>query len=194
MAFWALPARHAFASCPATQPCPAVDKHKGDLAVPDMHTTIHPAVLPMLLSGPPPPMPLEEELPEFDHAIQECSERPVVGQLPAAAPLASLHWIAGAADAPFLMAGLGHGALTQWLRLAHIAMGGSGVAAPHPDDRRFAHPSWQQRPFSLFAQAVLLGEEWCAAAMHSPGGTLFAPATSEAHAAGTFSGTRPQDR
>lgn len=136
--------------------------------MPDMQTTIHPAVLPMLLSGPPPPLPFQEGLPEFDHVIQECRERPAAGQLPVIAPLASLDWIIQASNAPLLATGLGHSALTQWFRLAHAAIGGGNVATPHPDDRRFAHPSWQQRPFSLFAQAVLLGEEWCAAAARGP--------------------------
>lgn len=139
--------------------------------MPDMQAPIHPAVLPMLLSGPPPPLPLQEGLPEFDHVIQECKDQPAAGQLPITAPLAYMNWIAQAANAPLLMTDLGHSALTQWLRLVQVAMSGSGVAASHSNDRRFTHPSWQQRPFNLFIQAVLLGEEWGASAAHDPGRT-----------------------
>lgn len=150
--------------------------------MPDMQACIHPAVLPILLSGP--PLPLQEGLPEFAHVIQECKERPAAGQLPVTVPLASLDWIVQAADAPLLAMGLGHGAMTQWFRLVHAAMG-SDVAVPHPDDRRFAHPSWQQRPFSLLAQAVLLGEEWCASAMRSPIGMPPRPGMPGSQTAGT---------
>jgi polyhydroxyalkanoate synthase len=31
---------------------------------------------------------------------------------------------------------------------------------PPPDDHRFQGDAWQQRPYSLLAQALLLGEEW----------------------------------
>jgi len=151
--------------------------------VPDMQAPIHSAVLPMLLSGPPPPLPLQEGLPEFDHVIQECKDQPAAGQLPVTAPIASLDWIVQAVNAPLLMTGLGRSALTQWLRLVHVAMGGGVVAAPHQDDRRFTHPSWQQRPFNLFAQAVLLGEQWCAAAAHDPGEAPPRPGSSSHHPA-----------
>lgn len=153
--------------------------------MPDMQASIHPAVLPMLLSGPPPPLPLQEELPEFDHVIQRCKEPPAARQLPVTAPLASLDWIVQAVNAPLLMTGLGRSPLTQWLRLVHVAIGGGVVAAPHPDDRRFTHPSWQQRPFNLFAQAVLLGEEWCAAAVHNPGEAPPRPGNPSHHPAST---------
>ncbi|WP_456664723.1 poly-beta-hydroxybutyrate polymerase N-terminal domain-containing protein [Bradyrhizobium sp. LB13.1] len=32
---------------------------------------------------------------------------------------------------------------------------------PQPQDRRFARPEWEAAPFNLFAQAFLLGEQWC---------------------------------
>ncbi|MET4222083.1 hypothetical protein ABIB00_007319 [Bradyrhizobium sp. LB14.3] len=32
---------------------------------------------------------------------------------------------------------------------------------PQPQDRRFARPEWEAPPFNLFAQAFLLGEQWC---------------------------------
>ena len=48
---------------------------------------------------------------------------------------------------------------------------GSGTAiAPKPDDHRFGNPAWQERPFDLLVQSVLLGEEWWERVINSPGG------------------------
>jgi polyhydroxyalkanoate synthase len=44
------------------------------------------------------------------------------------------------------------------------------VIVPQPDDDRFAHPAWRERPYDLLAQAVLLGEEWWDGVVRSPGG------------------------
>lgn len=44
------------------------------------------------------------------------------------------------------------------------------MIAPQPDDDRFAHPAWRERPYDLLTQAVLLGEEWWDSVVRSPGG------------------------
>ncbi len=48
--------------------------------------------------------------------------------------------------------------------------GRGNAIAPLPGDRRFAHPTWQQHPYDLLTQAVLLGEEWWDSIVRSPGG------------------------
>ncbi len=73
-------------------------------------------------------------------------------------------------NSAFQTMALGGTALTQWQRLAKVAMGGEKVIAPKPDDHRFAHPAWQQAPYNILTQAVLLGEEWWDSVVRSPGG------------------------
>jgi Poly-beta-hydroxybutyrate polymerase (PhaC) N-terminus len=41
---------------------------------------------------------------------------------------------------------------------------------PKPDDHRFVAPAWQQYPYNLLTQAVLLGEEWWDSVAQSPNG------------------------
>jgi polyhydroxyalkanoate synthase len=42
------------------------------------------------------------------------------------------------------------------------AMSGTPAITPPPGDRRFLAPAWQQRPYNVLTQAVLLGEEFWA--------------------------------
>ena len=92
------------------------------------------------------------------------------GRSPSTVALACLDWAAHAANAPFQTADLGRTAVAQWGRLMRTAMGQGTPVVPKSDDHRFANPAWQQRPFSLLTQAVLLGEEWWDSVVRSPSG------------------------
>ncbi len=107
---------------------------------------------------------------DLDRMLHVWQSRFTGGRSPSTVGLAFLDWAAHAANAPFQMAALGRTALAQWQRLAHAAAGNAPVIAPQPDDRRFAHPAWQRRPYDLLTQAVLLGEEWWDGVVRSPGG------------------------
>ena len=61
-------------------------------------------------------------------------------------------------------------ALAQWQRLILAAIGGTAAIEPPPDDRRFQSPAWQKRPYTAFAQALLLSEEWWDNVIHRPSG------------------------
>jgi polyhydroxyalkanoate synthase len=107
---------------------------------------------------------------KLDRMLHVWQSRYTAGRSPSTVGLAFLDWAAHAANAPFQTADLGRTALAQWQRLAQAAMGGAPAIAPQPDDRRFAHPAWRQRPYDLLTQAVLLGEEWWDSVARSPGG------------------------
>jgi polyhydroxyalkanoate synthase subunit PhaC len=92
------------------------------------------------------------------------------GRSPSTVALAGLDWAAHAANAPFQTMELGRLATTQWVRLMRIAAGMEPPVAPKPDDHRFVSRAWQQRPFDLLTQAVLLGEEWWDIVVRSPEG------------------------
>ena len=80
--------------------------------------------------------------------------------IPSTVALAYLDWAAHAANAPFQTAELARSAVGQWRRLLRIVLGQEAKVPPPPGDRRFAAPAWQQHPFDLLTQAVLLGEAW----------------------------------
>ena len=107
---------------------------------------------------------------KLDRMLHVWQSRYTAGRSPSTVGLAFLDWAAHAANAPFQTADLGRTALAQWQRLAQAAMGGAPAIAPQPDDRRFAHPAWRQRPYDLLTQAVLLGEEWWDSVARSPSG------------------------
>jgi len=107
---------------------------------------------------------------DLDRMLHVWQSRFTGGRSPSTVGLAFLDWTAHAANAPFQTAALGRTALAQWQRLAHAVVGSAPVIAPQPDDRRFAHPAWQRRPYDLLTQAVLLGEEWWGGVVRSPGG------------------------
>jgi len=60
----------------------------------------------------------------------------------------------------------------QWRRLLRIALGQEAKVPPPPGDRRFAAPAWQQHPFDLLTQAVLLGEAWWNDLADNPAGVI----------------------
>jgi polyhydroxyalkanoate synthase len=96
----------------------------------------------------------------IDRMLHDWQARFTGGRSPSTVALAMLDWAAHAGNAPFETAALVRSAMTQWQRLATAAAGGAPAIAPLPGDRRFADPAWQQRPYALLTQAVLLGEEF----------------------------------
>ena len=55
-------------------------------------------------------------------------------------------------------------------RLSEAAVSKKKIIAPLSYDRRFAAPAWEQPPYDLLVQAVLLGEEWAKSVVKTPGG------------------------
>ena len=106
----------------------------------------------------------------LDRKLHVWQSRFTAGRSPSTLGLAFSDWVVHAINAPFQTAALARTAMAQWQRLAHTAMGGGKAIVPLPGDRRFAHPAWQQRPYDLLTQAVLLGEEWWDSIVRSPGG------------------------
>jgi polyhydroxyalkanoate synthase len=115
----------------------------------------------------PPQLSVEANLDRMLHVWQS---RFTAGRSPSTPGLAFSDWAVHAMNAPFQTAGLARTAMAQWQRLAHTMMGGGKAIAPLPGGRRFGHPAWQQRPYDLLTQAVLLGEEWWDSIVRSPGG------------------------
>jgi polyhydroxyalkanoate synthase len=107
---------------------------------------------------------------DLDRMLHAWQSRFTGGRSPSTVALALRDWGAHMANAPFQTAALGQAALAQWQRLAQTALGVENPIAPRPGDHRFAHPAWQQRPYDLLVQAVLLGEEWWDKVVRSPGG------------------------
>ena len=107
---------------------------------------------------------------DLDRLLHVWQSRFTGGRSPSTVALACLDWVAHAANAPFQTADLGRTAMANWARLMRTAMGQETPIAAQPGDHRFADPAWQQRPYSLLTQAVLLGEEWWQSVVRSPGG------------------------
>ncbi len=120
----------------------------------------------------PPPAPPHVTTPaDLDRMLHAWQSRFTGGRSPSTVALALRDWAAHMANAPFQTAALGQAALSaQWQRLAQTALGMEPPIAPRPDHHRFADPAWQQRPYDLLVQAVLLGEEWCDKVVRTPGG------------------------
>jgi poly[(R)-3-hydroxyalkanoate] polymerase subunit PhaC len=106
----------------------------------------------------------------LDRMLHVWQSRFTGGRSPSTVGLALLDWTAHAANSPFQTAALASTALAQWSRLGRTAMGVEKAIAPKPGDHRFASPAWQQYPYNLLTQAVLLGEEWWDSVVQSPGG------------------------
>jgi polyhydroxyalkanoate synthase subunit PhaC len=137
--------------------------------MPDMPTTVVPPAPPADVRPPQPPSSRVTTPADLDRMLHAWQSRFTGGRSPSTISLAFRDWAVHMANAPFQTAALGRTALAQWQRLAHAAMGGEKAIAPQPGDHRFAHPAWQQYPYDLLVQAVLLGEEWCSV-VRSPGG------------------------
>jgi polyhydroxyalkanoate synthase subunit PhaC len=129
--------------------------------MPDTHSPPSPEALPSGASAPATaatPKPVTPA--DLDRALHNWQSRFTGGRSPSTVSLALLDWAAHVANNPFQTASLGRNAATQWQRLAQAAFTGDAAIAAAPADHRFANPAWQQRPYNLLVQAVLLGEEW----------------------------------
>jgi polyhydroxyalkanoate synthase len=107
---------------------------------------------------------------DLDRMLHVWQSRYTGGRSPSTVGLALLDWAAHATNSPFQTAALSSTALTQWSRLVSATMGSEMAIKPAPDDHRFAGPAWQQYPYNLLTQAVLLGEEWWANVTKAPNG------------------------
>ncbi len=93
--------------------------------------------------------------------------RMTAGLSPAACANAYFDWGMHMASSPGLQLELMSQGLQQWMRLgafAQEAATGGAIAptvVPQPHDHRFVSDGWKQFPFNVFAEAFLLGEEWC---------------------------------
>jgi polyhydroxyalkanoate synthase subunit PhaC len=107
---------------------------------------------------------------DLDRMLHVWQSRYTGGRAPSTVGLALLDWAAHASNSPFQTAALASTALTQWSRLVSTTMGSEMAIKPARDDHRFAGPAWQQYPYNLLTQAVLLGEEWWANVTKAPNG------------------------
>jgi polyhydroxyalkanoate synthase len=107
---------------------------------------------------------------DLDRILHNWQSRFTGGRSPSTVALAIMDWAAHTANAPFQTAALGRTAMEQWQRLARTMMGAENSIAPHTGDHRFVHPAWQQRPYNLLTQSVLLGEEWWGQVVNGTGG------------------------
>ena len=96
-------------------------------------------------------------------------------------PMPSLGWTPpafGFGDAqpstdPMALMSAGAQAWAKGLEAWGKVLGGVAATAPEEKDRkdrRFAAPGWQQHPFDLLTQAVLLGEAWWNDLVDNPAG------------------------
>ena len=117
----------------------------------------------------PPPLRLATAA-DLDRLWHNWQSRFTGGRSPSTVSLAMLDWAAHAANAPFQLAELRRAGFGQWRRLAKIATGEIPPVAPAKGDTRFTSPAWQQMPYQLLVQAVLLGEEWWESIVQAPAG------------------------
>jgi polyhydroxyalkanoate synthase len=107
---------------------------------------------------------------EVDQWLHAWQSRFTGGRSPGTVALAYLDWAAHAANVPFQTSELGRAGLAAWARLLRIAAGSEPKLIPPPGDHRFVSPAWQQYPYDLLTQAVLLGEAWWNSVVDAPAG------------------------
>jgi len=107
---------------------------------------------------------------DLDRLLHAWQSRLTGGLSPGIFLLSFFDWFLHAANSPFRMAEMSRQALAQMRRWGEIALGREAPAEAEPADHRFAYAGWRRRPFSLLAQAALLGEEWTMKAVHAPYG------------------------
>ncbi len=142
--------------------------------MPDMQTDSGACGLPaMKLLAAPTPSAREERASRaagLDRRLHDWQSRFTGGRSPSTVTLAMLDWAAHAANAPFQTAETLSHASAQWQALTRAVMGGAPAITAPPGDRRFQAPEWQQWPFNLVTQAVLLGEAfWSELVAGAPG-------------------------
>jgi len=106
----------------------------------------------------------------LDVLVHAAEARATFGLSPVALVLAYLDWAIHLANAPFRCLELAQSAMRQFGRLLEAAQGRT-VILPAPGDHRFTTAAWNALPFNLTEQALLLAEEWWAAAASAPAGT-----------------------
>jgi polyhydroxyalkanoate synthase len=141
---------------------PAGHEPEGPLIMPDMPLLSRP-------SAQDDPLHLTTSA-DLDRQIHVLQSRFTGGRSPSTVGLAWLDWMAHAANTPFQAASWRDSALAQWQRLLGTALGGPPAIPAPPEDHRFQGAAWQRRPYSLLAQALLLGEEWWDGVINSQGG------------------------
>ena len=105
----------------------------------------------------------------LDGLLHAAQGRAWGGLSPIAQGFAYLDWGVHLANAPFRRVQLAAAAVEKAARFGDAIMGGTAIA-PQPGDHRFQDAAWRQPPFSLYAQAFLLAEEWWSEAAAGPPG------------------------
>jgi len=105
----------------------------------------------------------------LDGLLHAAQGRASGGLSPIAQGLAYLDWGVHLANGPFRRTQLAAEAVRNAVRLGDAIMGQMAIT-PQAGDHRFQDPAWSQPPFSLYAQAFLLAEEWWADAVAAPRG------------------------
>lgn len=138
------------------------------------------------LGAPMPPMPPADQDATLGLAAFQAMDRmreALGGQMtggvsPGSLALAGFDWAFHLAQAPgkraelAWKAGRKTGRLMAWLLSSAIDAKAPPAIRPLPSDARFRHPGWQQMPFSAFAQAFLLGQQWLHNATHEVPGMM----------------------
>ncbi len=114
--------------------------------------------------------PQETTAAELDRLLHVWQSKFTSGRSPSTVSLALHDWAAHAMNAPFQTAAVWRTAFDQWQRLFQAATGGGTAIEPKAEDHRFSNPAWQERPFDLLVQSVLLSEEWWERVVQSPRG------------------------
>ena len=111
-----------------------------------------------------PPVALAEQLPvahDFDRALHAAQARFTAGLAPSAITLAWRDWAIHLANQPARLADLWARAASDAAATARAAFGiDEDPIAPAADDRRFAHPRWEDLPYRLFMDGFLRTERW----------------------------------
>jgi polyhydroxyalkanoate synthase len=95
----------------------------------------------------------------LDHLIHAATGARQLRASPVGQILALTDWALHLANTPVRCSHVARLAITQWQRLAEVALGKATINPP-PTDHRFANPSWPNPPFNRICQAFLLAEEW----------------------------------
>lgn len=106
----------------------------------------------------------------LDRLFHASQAKITFGMSPSTVGLAFIDWVAHLANAPFYRLALGYDAMERWGSLTQAFFSDAPAIQPDPADHRFADPAWTQKPYSLFAAAFLLNEEWWLGVVAGTGG------------------------
>ena len=96
---------------------------------------------------------------QFEQRIAALALTPGAAVAPATALGAFMDWWVHLMASPAKQLELARSAASRWLNAWNADTPDAG-AEPLPQDKRFADPAWQRLPFSAFARAFLLDEQW----------------------------------